>query len=162
MNKKIIIVFACVIVVVAIILCVVFVTTKHIGLIYKGIEINLTYSSLNFNYEQKNEKEGTLKSNNEEVQLKINDNLKDFYESYNVLKDYRMMAYKGQEVEYNQIPCFYYYDSLENFYTVIAKINEESYLSINVKPKENNNKNAEEIFNQKKIQKILNTLEIKQ
>ena len=160
MQKKSRMIVFIILAVIAIAIAIMLLSTKSITLTTNNIKVDLKYSNFNFTCEQEKNTEGILKSNNEEIQIKINENLQDYYESFGILKDYRMMAYNGQEKEYNSIQCFYYYDYTENSYIVIAPINEEAYLGIYIVPKEGSNKTAEETFNKKEVQKVLESLKI--
>ena len=151
------------IIVIALILLILFTlvkvaTNKKITLSANNKVITLNYSSIYFKRGENAETKSNLKSKKEEINVEIKENK---LESYNILRDYCIMAYKGENVEYNKIPCFCYCDEINKQYVVISKIDEQKIIEITIKPNDNSNKDVTETFNQKKVQKILKTLKIK-
>lgn len=153
--KRIIAIIA---IIVVIFILVTIITSKKILLTSNNKIITLNYSSFNFQEGEKSETRSKIESKEEEIIAEVKENK---LESYDIFRDYCIMAHKGENEEYNKIPCFYYYDEIQNQYVVISKVDEQKYVEINVKAKENVNKNANEIFNKKEVQNVLKTLEIK-
>lgn len=155
LKRKIIAIVA---IIVIIFILVTIITSKKITVTSNNKVITLNYSSFNFQESEKDETRSKIESKEEEIIAEVKENK---LESYDIYRDYCIMAYKGENVEYNKIPCVYYYDEIQNQYVVISKVDEQKYVEINVKAKENVNKNANEIFNKKEVQNVLKTLEIK-
>ena len=153
--KKVIVVIS---IIVIIFILVTVLTSKKITLNSDNKEITLDYSSFSFQEGEKSETRSKIESKEEEIIAEVKENK---LESYDIFRDYCIMAYKGENVEYNKIPCFYYNDEIQKKYVVISKLDEQKYVEINIKAKENVNKNADEIFNKKEVQKVLKTLKIK-
>ena len=154
-NRKIITIALIIIVVVALVKVI---TNKKITLTDNNKVITLNYSSIYFKRGEYTETKSNLKSKNEEINVEIKENE---LESYNILRDYCIMAYKGENIEYNKVPYFYYYDKINKQYVVITKVDEQKILKIDIRPTDNSKKDVEETFNQNKVQKILKNIKIK-
>lgn len=128
-------------------------SNKKITLSVDNKEITFNYSTMNFKMKDENKTKRVLESNDTEISIDIKENQLD---SFKILKDYSVMAYKGKSVEYNKIPSYYYYDENQSQYIVCSKIDEKKYIEIIIKSKQK----SKDIINQEKIQKFLNSIKI--
>lgn len=128
-------------------------SNKKITLSVDNKEITFNYSTMNFKMKDENKTKRVLESNDAEISIDIKENQLD---SFKILKDYSVMAYKGKSVEYNKIPSYYYYDENQSQYIVCSKIDEKKYIEIIIKSKQK----SKDIINQEKIQKFLNSIKI--
>lgn len=118
-----------------------------------NLEVTIKYPSLSFKY---NKDDKTITSKTSTITLNIKDDL-DENTTYEIISDYKKMTYNGKEKKFSKNDGIYYYNSLEKRYEVIIKLNNKSYLEIDIKDKND----IDKAFNSKNIQDILQSIEIK-
>lgn len=157
-NLKVILIIVSVIIIaiISFVLIKIF-TTKNIELLVNNSKINLTYSSLDYKESQKSDSEAKIESKEDDITIKTYTNIDTEYE---MLKEYKKMVYNGEEKQFNNITYMYYKNPSTNQLGVIAPISDKSYIEITISAKEGGNKTVEDIFNQKKVQNILESLKI--
>lgn len=129
--------------------------------INKKITINLgeekklivKYNAMQFKAETDNN--SVLVGKNESISFSKIKSLEDYGNDYIILRDYRVMAYNGKLVDYNGTEYAVYKN--ENNYVLVCQIGIDGYMEIKISSSQDN---VEDIFNSKKVQKILNKMKL--
>lgn len=130
--------------------------------INKKITINLgeekklivKYNAMQFKAETDNNN-SVLVGKNESISFSKIKSLEDYGNDYIILRDYRVMAYNGKLVDYNGTEYAVYKN--ENNYVLVCQIGIDGYMEIKISSSQDN---VEDIFNSKKVQKILNKMKL--
>ena len=151
-DKKKILIFIIIILIIILFLGFIFrnkIFTKEAVLSENGSTISVKYPSLSFKY---NKSKHTITSDDAIITLNINNDL-DSVSSFELIRDYKKMANGGKEKKYSGKDGLYSFNSVDNRYEVIIKIDDKSYMEILIESKNKNN--IEKIFNSENIQNIL-------
>lgn len=130
-------------------------SNKKIKLTVDNVDINFSYSKLEYKQIEKNEKMIKLESKKYDITIK-NESINDV--KYNELKEYKKMVYNGEEKQYKNVSFLVYRN--ENNYYLNTPISDNYYLEICIVGRDNANKSVDEVLKEKSINKMLNSFKI--
>lgn len=132
------------------------ITNKKITINFeKGINLIVKYNSMQFNIETDDNGNNILVGKDEKFSFSKIKSLDDYSNDFSILRDYRIMAYNGKVVEYNGTEYIVYRE--KNNYVLVFQIGTDGYAEIKISSNQNN---VEDVFNSKKVQKILSEMEL--
>lgn len=114
------------------------------------------YNTMQFKAETDDDGNSVLRGKDESISFSKTKNLDNYSNDYIILRDYRVMAYNGKLVNYNGTEYAVY--KKENNYELLCQIGTDGYMEIKISSSQDS---IEDVFNSKKVQKVLSKMELK-
>lgn len=131
-------------------------TNKKITINFEeGTNLIVKYNTMQFKVETDADGNNILVGKDEKIMFGKIKSLEDYGNDFALLKDYRIMAYNGKVVEYNGTEYIAY--KKENNYELVCQIGTDEYVEIKINGSQDN---VEDVFNSKKVQKVLSRMEL--